>query len=259
MTQDKARKEAVRTYADQHNLTYTQALAHLGANANEPDSEQGPVVLPTVHLDRGAKTYSTVAFTGPDKSVRPHAYIVGETGTGKTHLMRSLAHQVVQGQGTVKVCDPKTVGWSDFIEEHQGESQRVEHTTTLDSIAALIESVRNEMRRRITRVASHSLQGDMDPCLLVIDEAQTVLENNDDDPQENRDLQQRMLNNIENILRQGRAVGIHLLIGSQRPIAALSSGASADNLATWTVPFQARGGGTVLDEQESPTTGDDDG
>ena len=66
MTQDKARKEAVRTYADQHNLTYAQALAHLGANANESDSEQGPVVLPTVHLDRGAKTYSTVAFTGPE-------------------------------------------------------------------------------------------------------------------------------------------------------------------------------------------------
>lgn len=257
MTQDKARKEAVRTYADQHNLTYTQALARLGAN--ESDREQGPVVLPTVRLDRGANAYPTVTFTCPDKSVRSHAYIVGETGAGKTHLMHSLAHQVVQGQGTVKVCDLKTVGWSDFVEEHQGESQRIEHATTLDSIAALIESARDEMRRRITRVASHGLQGDMDPCLLVINEAQTVLGDNADDLRESRDLQQRMLNNIEDILCQGRAVDIHLLIGSQRPIAALSSGASVDNLATWTVPFQARGGGTVLDEQESPTTGDDDG
>lgn len=44
MTKDKARKTAVHSYANQHNLSYTQALASLGSHSNEPGSDQNPGV-----------------------------------------------------------------------------------------------------------------------------------------------------------------------------------------------------------------------
>ena len=237
MTQDKSRKEAVRSYATERNLSYTQALAVLEANATTTGRNHGTGILPAVRLDRGQGTdaHSPIAFIGPDGTNRPHAYIVGATGTGKTHLMRSLAHQVVQGQGIVKVCDPKAVGWADFVEQHQDESQPIEHATTLGSIAALIESTRNQMHRRISRAASQGIQDDTVPYLLILDEAQQILGlTSDDNGLQDNAVRQEALNNIQVILRQGRAVGIHLLIGSQRPIEALTSEELADNLATWT-------------------------
>lgn len=241
MTQDKARKEAVRSYANERNLSYTQALASLGSHPNEQVSDQNPRALPTVEPApaRDAAPYASLGFTGTEGTSRPHAYIVGATGTGRTHLMRSLAHQAVQGQGIVKICDPKT-GWADFVEQHQSGSLQIEHATTLEFMAALIESARNQMRRRISIVVSHSLQGDMGPYLLVLDEAQQILGvKSDDDGLQDTAVSQEALNNIGAILRQGRAVGIHLLLGSQSPIAPLTSGELADNLATWSAPFSS--------------------
>ena len=241
MTQDKARKEAVRSYATERNLSYTQALASLGSHSNEPGSDQNPRTLPTVEPApaRGAAPYASLGFTGTEGTSRPHAYIVGATGTGRTHLMHSLAHQAIQGQGIVKICDPKT-GWADFVEQHQSGSLQIEHATTLESIAALIESARNQMHRRISSLVSHSLQDDIDPYLLVLDEAQQIAGfTSDDDGTQDTDAGQETLNNIGAILRQGRAVGIHLLLGSQSPIASLTSGELADNLATWSAPFSS--------------------
>lgn len=40
MTQDKARKEAIRSYATEHNLSYTQALAILDSHPYEPGNDQ---------------------------------------------------------------------------------------------------------------------------------------------------------------------------------------------------------------------------
>jgi Cdc6-like AAA superfamily ATPase len=241
MTQDKARKEAVRSYATERNLSYTQALASLRSHSNEPGNDQNPRALPTVEPApaRGAAPYASLGFTGTEGTSRPHAYIVGATGTGRTRLMRSLAHQAIQSQGIVKICDPKT-GWADFVEQHQSDSLQIEHATTLESMAALIESARNQMRRRLSSVVSQGLQDDMDPYLLVLDEAQQILGvKSDDGGLQDTAVSQEALNNIGAILRQGRAVGIHLLFGSQSPIASLTSGELVDSLATWSAPYSS--------------------
>lgn len=154
------------------------------------------------------------------KGTLNHVLIGGRTGSGKSNLMHVLITAASltyhPDEWRVYLIDLKTVEFAVYRDLPHAEAVAVD--ADREFAVSVIEGLDNEMRKRMEafkNVGANDLaeyraktQKPLPRILLVIDEFQVLFEQDDRVAQEATRL-------LDRLVRQGRAFGIHVLLGSQ--------------------------------------------
>lgn len=168
-----------------------------------------------------------------DFSVSPHCSISGSTGSGKTVLLRSIAQQaMLRPNINLTILDFSSVEWQ--ASELRSNDKVV---NTIEAAQTELMRLSNEIELRYTRlkVEGKNRASELkDPVyeFLLIDQAWLFLaeraEEDDELAKANRALAREQ---ISNLLRVGRVVGIHVILASQYFDYTMLSGEAQANLA----------------------------
>lgn len=176
-----------------------------------------------INLDNDADFILGRSLTGDvriDIDKQPMALIGGSTGSGKTVLAFTLLVQALKRNATVFVYDGKGL---DFWELAAMDAHIV---TEAPKLLAVLNDIVDRLHSRIEvfrEAGAHSFkeyERTNDPfckrIILLIDECAELL-----DPtgrtKDERELIAQIAAHLNTIARMGRAVGIHLIISTQRP------------------------------------------
>lgn len=153
-------------------------------------------------------------------SKTPHWLIGAATGGGKTVLLQLILHQLQMAKYTIYLADYKGV---DFDTREYGEGHYADNN--LDLIAMLQKVVTELDQRRAELAKSHSYNIDvynatahtpLPRIVVVIDETSMILDATGRSKEEKAEINE-ILNLLLTIGRLGRAMGIHLIVATQRP------------------------------------------
>lgn len=165
-----------------------------------------------------------------DLSKIPHVLVGGSTGSGKTVLLKTLVHQCKQKGAVVYIADFK--GGLDFPADWRREPYFV---TEMDALRGLLDNLLDELESR--KVAYAGFPGHVDASsfppshrmVLACDEIAEILDKTGLSKEEKAavaDVEAK----LATIARMGRAFGIHLVLGTQRPEADVLKGQIKSNI-----------------------------
>jgi S-DNA-T family DNA segregation ATPase FtsK/SpoIIIE len=163
-----------------------------------------------------------------------HLCVIGDTGSGKSSVIRAI---LAAWRGSVVLLDPKRLEFGNWP-----EGGRV-LTSTGDTyrIAEVLRQCADEVERRmdaLSRVfATHWTDPEaeslhLQPVLIVIDEAMVALTRpaKGETEKETRTRADGARQSLLECLVLGRACGVHVVVGLQRPDVAFLGGAARDQL-----------------------------
>lgn len=169
-----------------------------------------------------------------DLNKTPHILIGGNTGSGKTVLLRCLLWQAIHQGDIVYIADFK--GGVDF--------GRVWHTLTdiiteenalLVLLARLIDELEERKKLLVAAEAANITEygaktgNHLPRIILCVDEAAEVLDKTNAS-KERKEFVSQVADKLSTLTRQGRAMGIHVWIGVQRGDADVLPGQVKNNL-----------------------------
>lgn len=166
-----------------------------------------------------------------DLKVAPHALVAGETGSGKTVLLRAVVTEACARGFLVNICDPKRVEMSGF----RGWPGVAHVATSTEDMIALVQAMHLEMDRRYEAIEEDGADPEsFRPILLVIDEAREWIDRVNAAWKANKvqgqsGTEHPVVEQWRSIARLGRTARIHLLVGIQRPDAKVFGGEARDN------------------------------
>jgi len=153
----------------------------------------------------------------------PHTLVGGTTGSGKTEFLRQLLYSAVTWYPpdvlAIAICDPKRVSFNDFG-AYDGMIAPVAKTP--DDSARLLSALVVEMERRWQSleasgskdISEHNAKGNsLARILVLVDEYFELLRQCDDE------LFKDVEGSLKAIAQKARAVGIHLVLATQKPVA----------------------------------------
>lgn len=165
----------------------------------------------------------------PEK--HPHAFICGETGSGKSNIIKCLIHQSLVKKYDVKLIDFKRgVSFSYF-------SNVIEIYYEYEGARKLLEQMVEETNHRLDLFRENRVDninaynrkvnftGSMKKIIIYIDELAELLKNRD------KEIANSLYDSIETLTRISRAVGIHLVMGIQRPDSTVVNGQIKNNVS----------------------------
>jgi len=162
----------------------------------------------------------------------PHALIGGSTGSGKTVLMKNLIHQCKEKGAFVWIADFK--GGGDYPQEWRASHFVTDMDSLLICLTELVDEL--EARKRDYAETGIAKQYEQDGTripsarlVFVCDEIAEVLDKTGLDAQAKKQVAE-VEALLATIARQGRAFGIHLLLGTQRPDSTILSGQIRSNI-----------------------------
>jgi len=162
----------------------------------------------------------------------PHALIGGTTGCGKTRLMESIAEQFVEKGGEVYLVDYKGVDYRNFVRFVGADASNDALLDTLNCLHNIFlqrrECLHDENCRNIEEYNTKGCT--MNRILLLIDEASAVFDTTGRSKEEKETIS-KILGGVLELTRLGRFVGIHVIIGTQRPDVNSVPGALKANLS----------------------------
>lgn len=172
-----------------------------------------------------------------DLKRKPHMLVSGETGMGKTVLIRGIATECARRGFDVRGCDPKRIelnglrGWPNV--------SRIE--TGTEEMCDLVGDTWEEMDRRYVGIESGRLKvDDLQPILLVVDEAREWIDRANVWWKANKARLKReegieggsehpAVEQWRSITRLGRSARVFILVGIQRPDASILGGEARKN------------------------------
>jgi S-DNA-T family DNA segregation ATPase FtsK/SpoIIIE len=171
-----------------------------------------------------------------DLSVTPHLLVGGSTGSGKTVLVKALIYQALAKGMEVYLMDMK--GGLDYPPHWKNQccSFCADNQDALSMLSGLIE----ELNRRkgllgqlnCANIDKYNQQADetdqMPRIIIVLDEIAELTDTTGMD-KPHKELAQRTVAHLSTIARMGRAYGIHLIVGTQRPDATILPGQVKNN------------------------------
>lgn len=205
-----------------------RGLVRLKDLLGQPDFKKGELTFPL-----GENVAGTPAFT--DLSGLPHLLVAGATGTGKTVFLNSFLTSLLYGNGPDKMrlilIDPKRVEFSIFSNLPHLLCDVISGAEeTVGALSWLVE----EMERRfkvISKNGSRNINSynskingheRMPFIVLVIDELADLM------VARGKELEGK----IVRIAQMARAVGIHLVLATQRPSVEVITGLIKANITT---------------------------
>lgn len=164
-----------------------------------------------------------------DLAKTPHVLIAGETGSGKSNVMKCLIYQALTQGYIVKLIDFKRgVSFSSFsdcisviFEYEEAKKVLEELVNETKKRLDLFRNFRVDNLKNYNRIADIKLR----PIIVFIDELAELLKVRD------KDLSNSFYDSIETITRLSRCVGIHLIVGIQRPDATIINGQIKNNIS----------------------------
>lgn len=159
-----------------------------------------------------------------------HVLIAGETGSGKSNILKLLVYQSLVKNYDVTLIDFKRgVSFSNF-------SNMVKIVYEYEQAAATLEEVVEETKRRLDLFRSTKVDNitnynkittlkNLNREIIFIDELAELLNTRD------KELSNRLYDALETLTRLSRAAGIHLVIGIQRPDANTVNGQIKNNIS----------------------------
>jgi CRISPR/Cas system-associated exonuclease Cas4 (RecB family) len=167
-----------------------------------------------------------------DLATAPHLLVAGTTNSGKSVFLKGLILALLRlppEECRIVIVDPKMV---DFTSFRAPPLWRPVVTDPSDAVALLQSLVDVEMPSRTQKLIDAGVPqrtdlppGSMPALVVVIDEFADLLASFTD-----RDLKTRFIDSVQRLLQRARAVGIHLVIATQRPSVDAVPGALKANL-----------------------------
>lgn len=179
----------------------------------------------TYVLGVGYNGYITI-----DLNQTPHVLIGGETGSGKSNLLKLLVYQsLVKNFDVVLIDFKRGVSFSNF-------NSLVTIIYEYETACQTLENMVNETKRRLDLFRSTKVDNikdynkittlkNLNRKIIFIDELAELLNTRD------KELSNRLYDALETLTRLSRAAGIHLIIGIQRPDAAIVNGQIKNNIS----------------------------
>jgi S-DNA-T family DNA segregation ATPase FtsK/SpoIIIE len=168
-----------------------------------------------------------------DLSKIPHILVGGTTGSGKTVLIRNLIYQAIKKGAKVIVADFKGVDFG------TAWRQRCRVILDEDLLISALKSVIDEMNIRRNVLQSEDMPNIFEynrifgfrynHIIVAVDEVGELLDKTGA-PKDRREAISTIENCLSTIARQGRAFGINLILGTQRPDANILSGQIKNNI-----------------------------
>jgi len=164
-----------------------------------------------------------------DLNSTPHTFIAGETGSGKSNILKCLIYQSIIKSYTVKLIDFKRgVSFSAF-------SDIVEIYSDYDRIQMLLESLVKETNDRLDLLRENRVEDikdynrlddrHMERIVVFIDELAELMKSSD------KEANKAITASLETLTRLSRAVGINLIMGLQRPDSTIINGQIKNNVS----------------------------
>jgi len=172
---------------------------------------------------------SYMGIVGMNLEKYPHAFIAGETGSGKSNILKCLIYQALAKNYDVILIDFKRgVSFADFSDKVTIYYEYPEVIKVLKEMVgetnARLDKFRNTKVDNINdynRTADNQLQRK----IIFIDELAELLKTRD------KETSNTLNDSIETLTRLSRAVGIHLIMGIQRPDSTIISGQIKNNVS----------------------------
>ena len=164
-----------------------------------------------------------------DLTKYPHAFIAGETGSGKSNLLKCLIHQAIAKDYEVVLIDFKRgVSFSAF-------SDYLDICYDYPSVTKVLKDMVDETNRRldlfrdkrVDNINSYNISSSksLKRKIIFIDELAELLKTRD------KSISNSLYDSLETLTRLSRAVGIHLIMGIQRPDSTIISGQIKNNVS----------------------------
>lgn len=168
-------------------------------------------------------------LVGLDLNRYAHALVCGETGSGKSNILKCLIFQAIQKNYDVVLIDFKRgVSFSDFNDlitvfyDHFSAKNVLEGLVKETEIRLdLFRNTRVDNLIDYNKVSTNKLQRK----IVFIDELTELLKVND------KELSKSLYASIETLARLSRSAGIHLILGIQRPDSTIINGQIKNNVS----------------------------
>lgn len=169
-----------------------------------------------------------------DLNTNAHILIGGMTGSGKTILLKQLLLQCIVKGYEVYVADFKM--GVDYADDWK---KKCVFLTTRASVIESLKSITDELDNRLNLFAECSckdidkfnsiIDGHLDRVVFACDELAELLDTTGMDKDEKAQIKE-IEGHLSKIARLGRAVGIHLILSTQRPDADVLNGQIKSNM-----------------------------
>ena len=167
---------------------------------------------------------------GMDLEQYPHAFIAGETGSGKSNILKCLIYQAIhKGYEVILIDFKRGVSFADFSSEITIHYEYKDVMKVLRG--AVIETTNRLDKFREVKVDNlkdyNQVVGDGDILkkkIIFIDELAELLKTRD------KEISAILNDSIETLTRLSRAVGIHLIMVIQRPDSTVVGGQIKNNV-----------------------------
>ena len=175
-------------------------------------------------LTIGMGTYGVVAM---NLESYPHALIGGETGSGKSNLLKCMIHQsITKGYKTILIDFKRGVSFNQF-------SEHINVYYEYDTIMEILKSMVEETKTRLDLFRENHVENlneynaisksKLERIIIFIDELAELLKTRD------REIANNLTDSLETLLRLSRSAGISVVMGAQRPDSTIISGQIKNN------------------------------
>lgn len=164
-----------------------------------------------------------------DLNKNPHTFVAGETGSGKTNLLKCLIYQsLVKNHAVILIDFKRGVSFSvfrDFVGIY----------SDYEKIQIVLQELVQETKNRLDIFVKYEVEdineynqisnSPMRRIIVFIDELAELMRSCD------KDAQKAITNALETLTRLSRAVGINLIMGLQRPDSTIINGQIKNNVS----------------------------
>lgn len=169
---------------------------------------------------------SIYGVAGMNLKKSPHAFIAGETGSGKSNILKCMIFQAIQKNYDVKLIDFKRgVSFAQFNKL----DVYYEYDTVLQTLQELVAETKNRLdlfrKYKVDNLTDYNIASkeNVKRIIVFIDELAELLRSSD------KDMSKKLNASIETLARLSRSAGIHLIMGVQRPDSLIVNGQIKNN------------------------------